>query len=335
MNLDSLRRKRVQRLGVKFASHSGQRRIFFIFDRATRKFSGDLGLWMQYLNYSRKQKALKKVSQILTGLLRMHPTKPELWNYAAGFALEEHADMIEARGYIQRGLRFCKSSKRLWLEYFRLELIYITKIVLRRMILGLGPEVEVSQHQMILDTNADLVVLPTVTVEDMSSDQRTQDESKEANVPNLNATPVLSGAVPLAIFDAAMIQFPNSDELAKLFFDTASSFGQLPCLRTVLTHITKHLIETFPWSVPAQICLIKAPTLGMTTSSPDFPEALRETLKSLKLYRTERRTDGKEQGFNEEIARHLSDIRDDKILDPALRRVISAQLKSLGNAPAD
>src|SRR5277367_1229970 len=40
MNLDTLRRKRVKRLGVKVTAHTGQRRIYFILDRATRKFHG-------------------------------------------------------------------------------------------------------------------------------------------------------------------------------------------------------------------------------------------------------------------------------------------------------
>ena len=78
MNLEALRRKRVKRLGVKFSHYSGQRRIFFVFDRATRKFHGDTGLWLEYLNYAKREKANKKVAQILTSMLRMHPTMPEI-----------------------------------------------------------------------------------------------------------------------------------------------------------------------------------------------------------------------------------------------------------------
>lgn len=88
MNLESLRKKRVKRLGVKTTNHTGQRRIFFVLDRATRKFRGDIGLWMQYVAYARKQKSNKRVSQILTTVLRLHPTKAELWIYAANYALK-------------------------------------------------------------------------------------------------------------------------------------------------------------------------------------------------------------------------------------------------------
>src|SRR5579871_123959 len=40
MNLNSLRRKRENRLGVKATSYTCQRRVFFILDRGTRKFPG-------------------------------------------------------------------------------------------------------------------------------------------------------------------------------------------------------------------------------------------------------------------------------------------------------
>lgn len=333
MNLDSLRRKRVKRLGVKFASHSGPRRIFFIFDRATRKFPGDIGLWMQYLSYSRKQKASKKVSQILTSVLRMHPTKSELWTYAAGFAIEEHADMTEARSYLQRGLRFCKSSQELWLEYFRLELIYITKITARRRILGVDRRHEMVEGQPAVDMSADVVVLPEDVGEDIAPSLR-QYESNEANLQDLDGTPVLSGAIPVAVFDAAMAQFPTSDSFGKSFFDVASSFEQLPRLRAILVHIADWLMERLPWSLSAQICNIKVVTSGLGVSSPDFPKALGEYLKRIKLYRLGERTSDDDKTFMKEIRKHLSDIRTEDLLDPALDRVIRAQLKSLEKAPS-
>ena len=41
------RKKRVKRLGIRSTNHTGQRRIFFVFDRATKKHPGDVGLWLQ------------------------------------------------------------------------------------------------------------------------------------------------------------------------------------------------------------------------------------------------------------------------------------------------
>ena len=38
---------------------------------------------------------------------------------------------------MQRGTRFCTRNKDLWIEYAKLEMIYLAKIALRRKILGL------------------------------------------------------------------------------------------------------------------------------------------------------------------------------------------------------
>lgn len=149
INVDALRRKRVKRLGIRATAHNGQRRIFFVFDRGTRKFPGDVGLWMQSVEYARGQHSHKKVSQILTNALRLHPTKSDLWTYAAQFAMEENGDMTEARSYMQRGLRFCKNSSALWLQYAKLELVYIAKIAARRQILGVGENAPKKKRKLV------------------------------------------------------------------------------------------------------------------------------------------------------------------------------------------
>lgn len=153
MNLELLRRKRLKRQGLKNTGHAGQRRIFLVLDRATRKFPGDLSLWMQYLDFASKQKANKKLSQVLTNLLRLHPTKPAIWIYAASNALNVKDDLTEARSYMQRGLRFCKHSKDLWLEYAKLEMLYVSKIAARSRVLGLD-----SARNNVGDANEDMML---------------------------------------------------------------------------------------------------------------------------------------------------------------------------------
>jgi U3 small nucleolar RNA-associated protein 6 len=65
MNLDNLRKKRVKRLGVRTKSFLGSRRINFIFERGTRRFHGDVGLWLQYIEYIRKENSLKLLKKVL------------------------------------------------------------------------------------------------------------------------------------------------------------------------------------------------------------------------------------------------------------------------------
>ena len=269
MNLESLRRKRVKRIGLKNTGHTGQRRIFFILDRATRKFSGDLGLWMQYIDFARKQKANKKLSRILTTVLRLHPTKAELWIYAAHYALDERSDIVEARNSMQRGLRFCKNSKHLWCEYTKLEMIYISRISARGRFF--------QQH----DSGDESIIYPSLDTEE--NDSETFDHIDEGVLEELQKTPALSGAIPIAIFNAAMKQFPQDSDIGKQLFDVIAQFQETPCVSRVLRHIVQSLRDAAPQNLSTMICFFKEPISCVKPVSAHFPTALRESLSRLKI----------------------------------------------------
>ncbi|KAG5519911.1 hypothetical protein PMAC_000188 [Pneumocystis sp. 'macacae'] len=66
MNLEALRKKRVKRLRKPTISDwGGVRRIFFIFERATKKFHGDIDLWFQYIHYAQHEKSTKVLGKII------------------------------------------------------------------------------------------------------------------------------------------------------------------------------------------------------------------------------------------------------------------------------
>ena len=269
MNLESLRRKRIQRLGVKTSNHTGQRRIFFVLDRATRRFPGDLGLWMQYATFAQRQKSNKKVSQILTCLLRLHPTKPKLWIYAATV---RGADIAEARSYMQRGLRFCGNSKALWIEYTKLEMIHISKIAGRRRILGLDVEkVEGKTRGIPENDNDDMIILPAITAEDIMPAEQKSDGVEQAVLERRNTSPALLGVIPMAIFDAAMKQFKECNELCQQFFDMIAEFQGTPCQESILSHIMGTLRRIAPKNPGTLIRWIQQPVLGIAVSSSEFP----------------------------------------------------------------
>lgn len=282
INVEQLRRRRVKRMGVKTTVRAGQRRVFFVFDRGNRKFPGDLGLWMQAIEYARAQKAYKKVEAMLTSAIRLHPTKTELWIYAAGFAIEENGDMTQARGYMQRGLRFCKNKKEIWLQDFKLEVGWIAKIHARRQILGieqdaLKEEVRVAaQDENILDaTNVD--------AEDVLPDDpgATLDKVDVDAIQNLDNTPVMSGAIPIAVFDAAMDQFENDTTLAFSFFEAARTVGHVPPIRKILQHIHTVMSSTRTNAFSTLAMSISLPMYGLSANDPEFPAALREILRNL------------------------------------------------------
>ncbi|PWY92560.1 hypothetical protein BO70DRAFT_425239 [Aspergillus heteromorphus CBS 117.55] len=322
MNLDTLRRKRVKRLGIRTAGYTGQRRIFFILDRATRKFHGDIGLWVQFLEYARQQKAYKKVSSILTDAVRLHPANVDLWLYAAQYSVDEHADMTQSRAYMQRGLRFCKGSKKLWLHYAKLELIYIAKLVARQRILGLDQPTEAPKPvEDDDDLDADMIAMPKITGEDINPSAGEEGDVDEVALQNLASTPALSGAIPLAIFDTAMKNFDNDDSFGHDFYDMAVQFDDLPCLRKVLGHVVDAMVQSKPNSPRTQICYIKFPAAGISVTSPDFPRAFGAAFGRLKEYRN-----------NPDVARGiiswLQPLEKTEGLDPSLQKAIAATIRN-------
>lgn len=289
MNLDSLRKKRSKRLGVKTTTFSGQRTIFFILDRATRKFPGDMGLWMQYVQFCQKEKANKKLAKVFTGVLRLKPTEYGMWVYAAKHYAETQGDIGTARSYMQRGLRFCKTERKLWLEYAKLEMVYLAKLAARRKILGLEGRKE---KEVVQDD--DMIALPDITADDVNPP--TESEVDPVNLEalqNLAKTPALTGAIPLAIFNAAMQQFKDTADVAEGFFDLFAGFYDVPCAKKLLQHVLDHLKTTSVDSAAAIICDARMQLVGVEATSAEFPIALGKALPIIKsgLSRVARKAD--------------------------------------------
>ncbi|KAJ5582274.1 RNA-processing protein HAT helix [Penicillium sp. DV-2018c] len=299
MNLDALRKKR----------------------RATRKFRGDINLWVQYIDYARKQKAHKKLSMIFTDALRLHPTSAELWVFAAKHALDDHGDMTQARSYMQRGLRFCKSARTIWVQYAKLELIYIAKLVARQRILGLDEnQKEHVEGPGLDDHDADEIALPTLTAEDINPSTDGQEVDQVA-LQNLNSTPALSGAIPLTIFDTATKHFNNDDRFGQEFFDMVWEFQDAPCTGKILEHVVETMRENKPSSPRTQICYIKLPTAGVSVVSAEFPRALGISLARLREFH-----------LGKDLARQVIDwlqpVQTTENLDPSLQKVIAATVRN-------
>ncbi len=331
MNLESLRRKRVKRLGVKSSNYTGQRRIFFVLDRTTRKFHGDIGLWMQYLAFARKQKSNKKVSQILTSVLRLHPAKAELWIYAANYTMEERGDMTEARSYMQRGLRFCKTDGRLWVEYARLEMIYIAKIVGRRWILGLGQEEEVKSGETVEEIDGDMIVLPAITAEDVTPDHQPSHGVDQETLKKLSASPALSGAIPMAIFDAAMKQLKTNNKICQDFFDMFAEFFDLLCAYKILQHVMDSLQSLAPNSPETLIRWIQQPVIGVDATSAGFPttfglclDRINKSFKTLELFPPQIRSN-----LGQRVIEWMLPYLDVGDLDPDVHKAIVMTLRKV------
>lgn len=336
MNLETLRRKRAKRLGVKTTNHTGERRIFFILDRATKKFQGDIALWMQYTNYARKQRSNKKVSQILTSVLRLHPTKAELWIYAANYAMEERADITEARSYMQRGLRFCNEES-MWIEYARLEMIYISKIVGRRQILGLDDQREQQEDENRTEAiSGDVVALPAITAEDIDPHTRPSGDVDQEALERISASPALSGAIPTAIFDAGMKEFKDSLKFCQQYFDMVAEFHILPCTAQILAHVTETMYAVAPGDPETLIRWIKQPVIGTNLFSAAFPtnfgvslDRIQESFKRFDSFSAAPNVLRAQTNLELQILEWLLSYLKDEGLDPDIHKVIVMTLKKV------
>jgi U3 small nucleolar RNA-associated protein 6 len=324
-NVDALRRKRIKRLGARYKG-AGQRTIYFLYNRATRKFSGDLTLWMQYIEFARKDKAYKRLNDIFTSVARLHPTKPEIWVHAANYFMDTQADITNARSYMQRGLRFCKNSEYLWLEYAKLETIYIGKIAGRRKILGLDVDHTKTQAQTEDDGDVDMIALPQVTAEDINPSLKQDDGVDEVALQNLASAPVLTGAIPLTVFDSAVKQFQSTAKVAEKFFAMFAEFEQLACIPRMLQHVLEYLQQNAPQSVEKAICEFRMQLYGRNPADPGFPPALAD---GLALISTATKQHPSEVVRLSEVAvRELLSLqRLSSDTDPAVQTVISKRLR--------
>ncbi len=201
VRLEELRKLRAKRLGVK--NNDAQmapsiRRLHSLFQRATRKYRGDLELWMQWVEFSKQVGSNNVLSRSIGKALLLHPLVPALWILAADWEYSHNANIVAARELMLRGLRGNDTSLEMWMEYFRLELVYLNK-VLRRLNL-------LAQKKAAPLADDDVLALPedeTNKVDDDAADEPKVDVPDDVaqRVPD---SAFAKGAVPLAVFSSAL-----------------------------------------------------------------------------------------------------------------------------------
>ena len=335
INLEQLRQKRCKRLRIKDSTKfSGQTRIFSIFDRATRKHPGDVALWMSYLECARQAKSTKKFKSILTSAIRLHPTKSELWLYAARWTLETDSDLNGARDYMKRGTRFCTRSKDLWVEYAKLEMIWLARIALRRKILGLDVDRSIEGSEaMEEDTedpgfanSADVIAIPDFKVNTLRPSMMDGVRVDGEATKDPMTTPALNGAIALAIFDAAKKQPFFCATAAEEFFDMFAAFTEVRCLPNILQHVLHSMTELYPTDACTCNCYIRQPVSGIEPTSVEFPAALSSALDQLKES-IEKVKDKKE--LSKKTKAWIEPILAIEELDPGIQTVLKHTLRKL------
>ena len=319
MNLESLYRKRTKRLGIKARLHYGARRVFFILDRATRKFPGDIPLWMQYIEFAKHEKSSGVLAKTFAAALKLHPTKPELWVYAARHAVEENADITEARSHMQRGLRFCKKSKLMWREYAKLEMVFVAKVYMRRELLGIDKPAQAEKE----DDGDNTMALPIVTAEDLNPDLKKKDQSLDMiALENIDTNPALNGALAIAIFDQAMREIPNDAKFAMEFFELFLEFARLRFAPKLLEHALKYMLDVAPTDAEVLWTAVRMPLIGVATTDPLFPARLQTVLENMSA--AVEKVEDRAKLYAAFTAHFTSLLQEE--LDPAVAQVLAASV---------
>lgn len=107
-----------------------------VYNRAVYRFPGDDKLWIHFAKDAINDGAFKRASRIFAQAVSRCGGSPQVWLAAIAFHFDECSDPRTARVLAQRALRALSASVILWIEYFRVELHYLTKLTARRFTIG-------------------------------------------------------------------------------------------------------------------------------------------------------------------------------------------------------
>ena len=268
---------------------------------------------------------------MLTECLRLFPKRPEVWGYAAGWAVGT-GDLSAARGYYLRGLRFCSKqqngSKDLYLRFARAEMRWVAE---RRRILGLKDDtdlggkrlegsVEQNHHEEKEQKDVDTIALVSNTADG---------DAINESFDHFSSTPAMTGAIPMAIFDQAMDAYDQDAALAEAFFDIFAQFAQLPCTERILNHVVGVLSNSSNVIV-TQSCRCRLPLIGVPRDAPEFPAAIRACLSTLKSGFVALGDDEKKKTeLSRGLLSWLRPLAEDDKLVSELKTILKATVKQL------
>ncbi len=235
---------------------------------------------------------------------------------------------------MSRGARFCTRSKDLWIEWAKLEMIYLAKIAMRRKILGIdvvpvvegAMEIEGAVDETAFASTEDMIAIPDFKINTIrpSMLESVKVDAEAAQDP-INS-PALQGAIPLAIFDEAKKQQFFNASVAADFFDMFANFTPVRCLPKILQHVLDALTELYPVDPFTCNCYNKQPLVGIDLTSPEFPAALGTFLDRLKesIEKVKDRTE-----LAKKTKAWIEPILSLEELDPGIKTVLEHTIRKL------
>ncbi|KAJ8331623.1 U3 snoRNP protein [Batrachochytrium dendrobatidis] len=325
INLERLRSKRKLRLdqtsgkgkrGVTLSDYSIVCRIHQLHQKALGRFSGDIRLWLQYFEWCKRVGSSKALGKSFAKAIQLHPTKPIFWILAATWEFEENSDIASARVLMQRALRINPTNQKLWIEYFKLELLWVEKIKERRRILfkedldnmpidtnssvndkdtksetddcidickdgndesSQSKNVEVAKLEIEAELEPTLIEKDKAITESQNHDNN---EMMKKELTPLQKT-LLEVMVPRAIYRNAIKAFPKDLSFSLSFLEIYKQFGKGSVLG--IEEIYQSLKVNFPEDPEALCIFAEHHVLFVQETDPLFPAALK---KSISTYQT-------------------------------------------------
>jgi U3 small nucleolar RNA-associated protein 6 len=336
MNLEQLRRKRVERLKLEktapsISDYALVRRQFQIFERALKKFKSDVGLWIQYIQVAKREGARSLVGRITARALQLHPRTPALYIIAASHELN-HMSPSAARALLQRGLRLNADSIDMWREYVRMEMGFVEGMKRRWTVLGIHEEGHpISEAETTAENDSDMAPL---TPEEIAA-EKGGDEGERARQA------IMDGAIVKSVILSAAKALPSINLFSALE-DLIRSYPSQEHLRTaLLDHLYNVLKDTLQGD-PHAVKMLATRKLRELTSQEnsgdsvmdegeEFVNALQVANESFSVAVSAGSTNA--SGMADVYVEFIEEWCKLPTLDPNLRAYLVASLRKLARRP--
>ena len=305
-NVDRLRVKRLARMkdhidGTPSVSNwSIPQRILFVFQRGTNKFPSSMELWAAYLKYARKQESVKVVYDVYSKLLSLQPRNVDVWLSGAKWEFEYNKNVNGARALFKRCLRFNTEEERVWLEFLKFELNYLSKLLTRRKLLQLVSER--SQLEDLQENEAQKegvegedganasqnIVALNVDDDEINTELNNLPEMNVSTLGSVDDNPVLRGDLIMIIYDVFIqtmtkrLAEPERREKTKgLAYKVLSLVDKFDILdRThMCDYIIQDLIQRYPQDPVCLVLQLALPLRYVTLDDDNFVGSLQQNVK--------------------------------------------------------
>lgn len=359
-NVDRLRKKRVERLKdaidrtPSVSSWAIPRRILYIFQRGTNKFPSSMELWAGYLKYARKQESVKVVYDVYSKLLSLQPRNVDVWLSGAKWEFEYNKNVKGARALFKRCLRFNIEEQRVWLEFIKLELNYLSKLLARRKLLQLVSEraqqedmedQERKQKKEGGDGDGDDEEQGNILILEADEDEINTELNKlpEMNVSTLGSiedNPVLRGDLIMTLYDvfiATMLKRTEENERQEILYRLATTvlalIDQFDILeRThMCNYIIRDLVTRFPNESKNLILQLTLSLRYVKVEDDSFVNSLQQNVKSYQAWYSKSKIDEK---VKEDVRNRYIKYLDERFLqndslDEDVKSLLTLLLKKL------